>query len=333
MSRANKETTIDAKELERRAAVLVPKIDGLVTSLERCYHGSRDSLLLPLVQASLAGCHTLLEGVPGLGKTRLARALAALLGGSFSRIQCTPDLMPSDVTGTEILEDASSGGLAFRFREGPIFAHLVLADEINRATPKTQSALLEAMEEGQVSSAGTTRPLPQPFFLIGTQNPIEMEGTFPLPEAQLDRFGLQLDVAYPDEATLRVILDEQSGLAAPLPDAVLDPAAVLDIRALSREVVVGPHLRDLVSEVLLATQPSHASHEGLVRLGASPRAGIAWLRVARVRALMDGRFHVQRDDLEALAIMVLRHRVALGYEARARQVGIEELVQRWWDGA
>ncbi|MCB9880493.1 MAG: AAA family ATPase [Planctomycetes bacterium] len=317
-----------AERLEKRASELVPRVDALLDSLEACYHGSRESLIVPTVQAGIAGCHVLLEGVPGLGKTLLARALAAGFGGTFSRIQCTPDLMPSDVTGTEILEDHE--GLTFRFREGPIFANVVLADEINRATPKTQSALLEAMQEGQVSSGGVTRPLPRPFFLLGTQNPIEMEGTFPLPEAQLDRFGLKLDVTYPGIETLRIILDEKSSSDAPLPAAHLDPSALLELRSLSHEVAVGPHLRDLVAAVLVASQPGHPSHDGLVKLGASPRAGIAWLRVARVRALMAGRFHVTREDLEALAHFVLDHRVVLGYEARAQHIDVRALFERWW---
>ena len=322
-----------ARELELRASHLRERVALLLERLGESYIGAREELLVPLLHAVLSGSHVLLEGLPGLGKTHLAKCFAEGLGARFSRVQCTPDLMPSDVTGTEILEEGDGGGLQFRFRRGPVFGNLVLADEINRATPKTQSSLLEAMEERQVTVGGRSEPLPEPFVLLGTQNPIEMEGTYPLPEAQLDRFALQLDVPFPNEGELIRILDTQAMLDVPPMEACLGPDEWLELRRLSEQVLVSPELLRFLSGLVLATHPERPGvperTRRYVRLGASPRAGIAMLRVARVRALLAGRVHVANEDIESVALPALRHRVLLRYEARAEGVGAGELLPEW----
>jgi len=328
----------EARALEARAEELSNRVVGLVDAVSDVFLGSREKVLLPLIHSTLAGTHVLLEGLPGLGKTLLARALAAALGIQYSRIQCTPDLMPSDVTGTEILEGGEGGaGLSFRFRKGPIFANLVLADEINRATPKTQSALLEAMEEQQVTLAGKTQILPSPFSLIGTQNPVEMEGTFPLPEAQLDRFALKLDVGYPELEVLDGILGSRHQMKAQLPEPYMSGEEILELRSLSERVILGPHLQRYLAALLIETQPfsDSARHGGRsrIRLGASPRAGISILRIARIRALLSGRFHLSREDLDDLLLPALAHRVVLGFEARSKGVEVEALIPEWKERA
>ncbi len=307
-------------ELERRVGELAQRVRDCLEVLGEAFLGQRESLVEPLLFAILGGRHVLLEGLPGLGKTFLVKAVAAGLGCRFSRIQCTPDLMPADVTGTEILEERPEGGMAFDFRMGPVFAHLVLADELNRATPKTQSALLEAMEEGQVTSFGKTRALPRPFSLIGTQNPVEMEGTYPLPEAQLDRFALCLEVPYPDEEVLGALV-----VGPPkreLPTAVLDPETVLEFGDLAQEVLVAEELVRYVAALCSLTQGGKPS----IRLGASPRAGISILALARVAALVQGRFHVSRQDVDRFVLPALRHRILLGFEAKARGMKVEDLL-------
>ncbi|MFQ5748635.1 MAG: AAA family ATPase [Planctomycetota bacterium] len=289
-----------------------------------------------VLSALLARGHILLEGAPGLGKTRLIRSLAALLDLSFGRIQCTPDLMPGDVTGGEVL-DERDGVSAFRFVKGPVFCNVLLADEINRATPRTQSALLEAMEEGQVTSAGVSRRLAPPFFLAATQNPIELEGTYPLPEAQLDRFLFKVEVPPPDRETLEKILElpEEDG-PLELPTA-LSRGEVLELQALVREVPLPAGLLSRVAEIVRATDPRAVEASPGVRehvqWGASPRGGRAILAGARALALLRGRAHAAPEDLRDALLPALRHRILLRYEAQAAGVRIgdllEELLQRF----
>jgi MoxR-like ATPase len=283
--------------------------------------------------ALFAGGNVLLEGVPGLGKTLLVRTLAEALALPFSRIQFTPDLMPADVIGTNIVsEDPATGRRGFSFQRGPIFAQLVLADEINRATPKTQSALLEAMQERSVTVAGTTHKLEQPFLVLATQNPIEQEGTYPLPEAQLDRFLLKLVVGYSQLDELMTILDRTTGaLTAPV-NRVVDGARILEMQRLVRDVVVAPHVKQYAAKLVLATHPGGQYAPEItnkyVRCGSSPRGAQALVLGAKVRALVDGRFHVGNADIQRIALAVLRHRLILNFEAEADRVDAEAIVKK-----
>jgi MoxR-like ATPase len=272
-----------------------------------------------VVGALLAGGNVLLEGAPGLGKTQIVRTLAKLCGGSFSRIQFTPDLMPSDVVGTSLVVTTAQGGKDLAYRPGPIFANLVLADEINRATPKTQSALLEAMAERTVSVEGQPRDLPAPFFVLATENPIEMEGVFPLPEAQLDRFLVKLVVAMPDLETLTRI-----GARAeepPPPSPVTTPEEMLSVQATVRKIASAPHVERFAARLVLAT---HAAKG--VRYGAGPRAVQALMACARARALLDGRPAVGAADVVTAAPAVLRHRIGLRFEAEAQGLSADKIV-------
>jgi len=279
----------------------------------------------------LAGGHLLLEGVPGLGKTTLVKALAGTLDLSFRRIQCTPDLMPGDVLGTRVLEQDESGRRSFAFQRGPLFAQVVLADEINRATPRTQSALLEAMQEGQVTIFGERYELEEPFLVVATENPIEMEGTYPLPEAQLDRFLLKVVLPYPTPEELARVLAETTGGPAhhPVAEPILSGAEVLRMRELVRSVPASTDVVERVARIVLATHPRDASPEDVrrfVRHGASPRGGQAVLLTAKARALLRGRLHVAGEDVEAVSAPALRHRLILNYEGEAAGVTADELV-------
>ena len=320
----------DDTALRARATDLTHRATALRRELGKAVLGQVD-LLEHVVIALLAGGHVLLEGLPGLGKTLLVKSLADCVGLSFSRIQFTPDLMPADVTGTRVIEERA-GARAFRFQKGPIFANLLLADEINRATPKTQSALLEAMQEQSVTVGNTTHPLEAPFAVLATQNPIELEGTYPLPEAQLDRFLFKLQVEMPDRADLVSVLDQTTGTAAPELSQILSAADVLEIRTIARQILCGEHLLQYVAALILATHPDGDADERtrrLVRFGASPRAGQAIVVSAKVRALLDGRPCVSREDLDATMLPSLRHRVVLSFEADAEGLGVADLLVEW----
>ena len=278
----------------------------------------------------LAGGHCMIEGVPGLGKTLLVRTLGRALALDFRRIQFTPDLMPSDILGTEILEeDHGTGKRYFKFQQGPLFTNLLLADELNRTPPKTQSALLEAMQEHTVSYAGTTHALPEPFFVLATQNPIEQAGTYPLPEAQLDRFLLHVRVDYPSEAEERAILVQTTGGAHGEVPAVMDAAQVLALQQLTREVHLGEDLLAWIVRLVRDSRPRDSAVAQVrewVRWGAGPRAGQALVLAAKARALLHGRLAATREDVRALAAPVLRHRLLLSFAAEAEARSTDDVV-------
>src|SRR5262245_16441752 len=272
----------------------------------------------------VVGGHALLEGVPGLGKTLLIRTLSQALDLSFNRIQFTPDLMPSDILGTNIISETPEGRRDFRFQAGPIFAQIVLADEINRATPKTQSALLEAMQEKQVTIGGTIHRLQLPFFVMATQNPLEQEGTYPLPEAQLDRFFFKLLLGYSSREELSAILDRTTRTEEPTAGKVMDADAIAAGQRLVREVLVAPPVQDYAIRLVLATHPQgeHAANAANrhIRCGASPRGAQAILLASKVRALLDARYNVSFDDIRSVYLAALRHRILLNFEAQAENV-------------
>jgi len=316
---------------ESRVRDFVTAFEGLRAEVEKVIVGHRDIINHVLI-GMFAGGHVLLEGVPGLGKTLLIKTLAEGLELSFSRIQFTPDLMPADIIGTNIIVEDADGRKHFQFQHGPIFAHILLADEINRATPKTQSALLEGMQESAVTVGGATRPLPAPFFVLATQNPIEMEGTYPLPEAQLDRFLFKLRVRYPQIEELNAIIDRTTQPRAATVSRVLSGPDVLAFRELIREVPIASHVRDFASAIVMATHPQWEQAPDVarrfVRYGASPRGAQALVLGAKVRALAEGRYNVSVDDIKALAVPALRHRVILNFEGEAEGVDTDTLITR-----
>jgi MoxR-like ATPase len=286
-----------------------------------------------LLIAVLAGGHCLLEGAPGLAKTAMVRALAQAMHLSFRRIQFTPDLMPSDITGTDILqEDPVTGGRRFVFQKGPIFSQMLLADEINRTPPKTQAALLEAMQEHAVTAAGKTYTLEEPFFVLATQNPIEQEGTYPLPEAQKDRFLFHIRVDYPERDQEREIVTRTTGARPAEIEPVIDGAHILECQRTVREVPVPDHVLDFVVDLVRRTRPTDKAAPGfvkeLVEWGAGPRASQCLVLAGKVRALLRGRVHVRLEDIEALAAPVLRHRISPTFHAEAQGVGADEIVAR-----
>src|SRR6266404_2253763 len=289
-----------------------------------------DAIVEGTLIALFAGGHVLLEGVPGLGKTLLVRTLSEVLDLSFSRIQFTPDLMPADILGTNLVMETQSGRREFQFQRGPIFAHLILADEINRATPKTQSALLEAMQEHQVTAAGELRRLNEPFFVMATQNPIDQEGTYPLPEAQLDRFFFKILVGYPSAADMTEVLSRTTTGARAEVVKVLEREALLELMRLVREVPVASHVKDYAVRLVLATHPKTETAAPIssqyLRFGSSPRGGQTLLLAGKVRALIQGRFNASFDDIEAVAATALRHRLILNFEAEAEGITTDHII-------
>jgi MoxR-like ATPase len=277
----------------------------------------------------LAGSHALLEGVPGLGKTMLVRTMAEALDLQFSRIQFTPDMMPADIIGTTVIDETASGQKSFSFRKGPLFANIVLADEVNRATPKTQSALLEAMQEHRVTIARTSHVLDEPFFVLATQNPLESEGTYPLPEAQLDRFFFKLHVGFPGREELHAILERTTGTTATHVDPILNRERIIELQQLVREVPIAHHVQDYAVRLLQATHPSADSPSTVrrfVRFGGSPRGAQALLLAAKIRALFEGRFAASIDDVKAVALPALRHRVLLNFEGEAEGIKTDAVI-------
>ncbi|MEA1676936.1 MoxR family ATPase [Nitrospirillum sp. BR 11163] len=306
------------------------KLAGVRAMIGQAIFGQEEVIDLSLVTL-LAGGHLLLVGVPGLAKTRLVETLGIVLGLDERRVQCTPDLMPADILGSEVLEEGEHGRRAFRFIPGPVFAQLLMADEINRASPRTQSALLQAMQEGRVSVAGQYHPLPRPFHVLATQNPLEQEGTYPLPEAQLDRFLLQVDVTYPERDAERLMMIATTGATSAAVRPVLTAAELQAAQELVRRVPVGDSVVDGILDLVRSGRPETSDVAEVrrhVAWGPGPRAAQALMLASRARALMDGRYTPSLDDVVALAKPVLRHRMALNFSARAEGVTLDTVIDR-----
>jgi MoxR-like ATPase len=289
-----------------------------------------DEIVEGTLIAVFGGGHVLLEGVPGLGKTLLVRTLSEVLDMSFNRIQFTPDLMPADILGTNIVMETPGGKREFQFQKGPIFAHLVLADEINRATPKTQSAMLEAMQEKSVTAGGSIRKLDEPFFVLATQNPIDQEGTYPLPEAQLDRFFFKLIVGYPSGAELTEVLTRTTEGKKEQINRVLTKEQIIELQQLVRQVPVASHVKDYAVRLVLATHPKTETAVPItnqyLRFGSSPRGGQTLMLAGKVRALTHGRFNVSFEDIQAVAAATFRHRLILNFEAEAEGITTDHII-------
>jgi MoxR-like ATPase len=319
-----------------------PQVQQACDDFRRDYHAVQGEIAKAIVgheeiidgvlTCLFVGGHALLEGVPGLGKTALIRSLAQALDLKFNRIQFTPDLMPADVIGTNVIMENDQGHRAFQFMAGPIFAQIVLADEINRATPKTQSAMLEAMQEKQVTAGGQIRKLEEPFFVMATQNPLEQEGTYPLPEAQLDRFFYKLIVQYSGRDELRQILDRTTTNHKVEINPVINSQRILAHQELVKRVVIAPHVQDYAIRCVLATHPQGVyaipMTNQFLRFGASPRAAQAITLASKVRALLDGRFHVSFSDIKEVAIPAMRHRVILNFEGEAEGITTDMVLEK-----
>jgi len=326
-------TVIDRPDQQPDSAIVaqaekaVDRIAAARRSIQTVIFG-QESVIDNALITILAGGHGLLVGVPGLAKTKLVETMGTVLGIATNRIQFTPDLMPSDILGSEVLDQNPDGGRSFRFIKGPIFTQLLMADEINRASPRTQSALLQAMQEYHVTITGARHDLARPFHVLATQNPLEQEGTYPLPEAQLDRFIMQIDVDYPDKDAERQILIETTGLDEAATEAVLDETELMDLQQLVRRLPVGESVIEAILELVRATRPDD-EETGLSRLvawGAGPRASQALMLAVRARALLDGRLAPSVDDVIALAEPVLQHRMALTFAARADGKTVRDVI-------
>ena len=322
--------TPDTKDpIEQQARGFQQNFARVKTEIQKVIVGNEE-IIDGVLTCLVANGHALLEGVPGLGKTLLVRTLADALHLRFSRIQFTPDLMPADITGTNILVDTPNGGKELRFQPGPAFANIILADEINRATPKTQSAMLESMQEHAITIAGNRHVMEEPFFVLATQNPIEMEGTYPLPEAQLDRFLFKLLVNSPTFEDLSAIVDRTTGATAGGAQAVLDGSTIIQMRGLAREVPMASHVREYAIKIILGTHPDKdASSDQVrrfVRFGSSPRGAQAVVLTAKIRALLAGRYNVAFEDIEAVAKPALRHRILLNFEGEAEGISTDTII-------
>ncbi|GIV89431.1 MAG: ATPase [Chloroflexus sp.] len=315
--------TITPEEFRQRAQQIEAEVAQVIVG--------QHELIRQVIVTLLAGGNALLEGVPGLAKTTLVRTLADVIDCKFSRIQFTPDLMPADIVGTTLISEDEHGHKMFRFEPGPIFANLVLADEINRATPKTQSALLEAMQERTVTVAKTIHQLPRPFFVLATQNPLEMEGTYPLPEAQLDRFFFKINVAFPSAAELVEIAQRTTGARQPAARHVADGSIIMQMQALARTVPIASHVLAYAARLITATHPESKDAPAItrqyVRYGASPRGMQTLILAGKILALLDGRYNVSFGDIRLAALPALRHRVVLNFEAQAEGVSADEVVK------
>lgn len=320
--------TENLKAVEQSVQDIMHKLGLLKKEIQKVIVGQEETIDQLLI-TFLAGGHALLEGVPGLAKTLMIRSLSEAIDLRFRRIQFTPDLMPSDILGTEILEeDHATGKRFFKFNKGPLFSNIVLADEINRTSPKTQSALLEAMQEFEVTYAGITYPLNKPFFILATQNPIEQAGTFPLPEAQLDRFLLYIKINYPSAQEEREVLENTTGRRTISIQKVIDGQKIQEAQSLVREVHINSELIGMVSELVRATRPAQTENKMVsdaVRWGAGPRAGQAMILTAKARALLKGRLAVTEDDIKHLALPVLRHRILMNFKAEAEGITSDDV--------
>jgi MoxR-like ATPase len=318
-----------AESIEQRAAEFAERYKAVYKQLGRVIVGHSD-ILHGVLTCLFVGGHCLLEGVPGLGKTLLVRTLAQALNLNFSRIQFTPDLMPADILGTNMIVEDQSGHREFQFQQGPIFTQICLADEINRATPKTQSALLEAMQERSISIAGHVYKLKPPFFVMATQNPIEQEGTYPLPEAQLDRFFFKLLLGYSSREELNTIVERTTKGIVVEPDKVMDGEEIVRWQQLVREVILAPHVQDYIARLVLATHPAGPYAVPItnqyLRWGASPRGAQTIALAAKVRALLGGRYNVSFEDVRRVYLPSLRHRVILNFEADAEGIEADKIL-------